>query len=57
MSSLVLLVAVLLVLVVALVVGALVYFTHRHPVWAVPLTTGLVGATLLAAVVVPIVVR
>ncbi|MFE2118601.1 hypothetical protein ACIOHB_35495 [Streptomyces microflavus] len=57
MSSLVLLVAVLLVLVVALVVGALVYLTHRHPVWAVPLTTGLVGATLLAAVVVPIVVR
>ncbi|MFW3477156.1 hypothetical protein ACN24M_39490 [Streptomyces microflavus] len=57
MSSLVLLVAVLLVLVVALVVGVLVYLTHRQPVWAVPLTTGLVGATLLAAVVVPIVVR
>ncbi|SCK55686.1 hypothetical protein YUYDRAFT_07377 [Streptomyces sp. ScaeMP-e48] len=57
MSSLTLLVAVLLVLVVALFVGALVYLTHRHPACAVPLMAGLVGATLLAAVVVPIVVR
>ncbi|MEV7114395.1 hypothetical protein [Streptomyces anulatus] len=57
MSSLALLTAVLLVLVVVMFVGGLVYLAHRHPAWAVPLTVGLVGATLLATVVVPIAVR
>ncbi|MFH9568246.1 hypothetical protein [Streptomyces globisporus] len=57
MSSLVLLVAVLLVLVVVMFVAGLVYLAHRHPAWVAPLTLGLLGAGLVAAVVVPIVVR
>ncbi|MGC5530391.1 hypothetical protein [Streptomyces sp. SR-10] len=57
MSSLALLTAVLLVLVVVMFVGGLVYLAHRHPAWAVPLKVGLVGATLIATVVVPIAVR
>ncbi|GAA3015221.1 hypothetical protein [Streptomyces fulvorobeus] len=57
MSSLALIVAVLLVLVVFLFVAGLVYLAHRHPAWVAPLTVGLVGATFLAAVFVPIVVR
>lgn len=57
MSSLALLVAVLLVLVVLMFVAGLVYLAHRHPAWVAPLTLGLLGAGLVAAVVVPIVVR
>ncbi|MFD3876707.1 hypothetical protein [Streptomyces microflavus] len=57
MSSLVLLVTVLLVLVVVMFVGGLVYIGHRHPRWIPALTLGLIGAALVAAIVVPIAVR
>ncbi|WP_371631829.1 hypothetical protein OG892_39610 [Streptomyces sp. NBC_00341] len=57
MSSLVLLVVVLLVLVAVMFVAGLIYLAYRHPAWRAPLTVGLVGATLLATVVVPIAVR
>ncbi|MFC8539061.1 hypothetical protein ACFUJY_34780 [Streptomyces sp. NPDC057249] len=57
MSSLVLLVALLLVLVAVLVLGALAYVTHRHPQAVAPLTLALCGAAFLAACVMPIVVR
>ncbi|MEV3898349.1 hypothetical protein [Streptomyces anulatus] len=57
MSSLALLVAVLLVLVVLMFAAGLAYVAHRHPAWVAPLTLGLLGAGLVAAVVVPIVVR
>ncbi|MFF5880996.1 hypothetical protein ACIQ9M_34170 [Streptomyces californicus] len=53
MSSLVLLVAVLLVLVVVLLVD----LAHRYPKAATPMLVGLGGMTVMAAVFVPIVVR
>ncbi|MDX3490989.1 MULTISPECIES: hypothetical protein [Streptomyces] len=57
MSSLALLVAVLLVLVVLMFAAGLAYVAHRHPAWVAPLTLGLLGAGLVAAVIVPIAVR
>ncbi|MFJ9924114.1 hypothetical protein ACIRSF_33005 [Streptomyces rubiginosohelvolus] len=57
MSSLVLLVAVLLVLVVGLVVALLIDLAHRYPKAATPMLVGLGGMTVIVAVVVPIVVR
>nr|WP_164883231.1 hypothetical protein [Streptomyces sp. S10(2018)] len=57
MSSLVLLVTVLLVLVGVMFVGGLVYIGHSHPQWIPALTLGLIGAALVAAIVVPIAVR
>ncbi|UZI26649.1 hypothetical protein [Streptomyces sp. VB1] len=57
MSSLALVVAVLLVLVVLMFAAGLAYVAHRHPAWAPPLTLGLLGAGLVAAIVVPVVVR
>ncbi|MFC8539119.1 hypothetical protein [Streptomyces sp. NPDC057249] len=57
MSSLVLLVALLLVLVVVQGLGALAYIAHRHPQTATPIGLVLCGAGVLATVVVPIVVR
>ncbi|MFK0101843.1 hypothetical protein [Streptomyces sp. NPDC091040] len=44
MSSLALLVVLLLVLVAALVLGALAYLAHRHPQTVAPLTLALCGA-------------
>ncbi|WP_331762159.1 hypothetical protein OG473_38370 [Streptomyces anulatus] len=55
MSSLALLVAVLLVLVVVL--ALLVDLTHRYPKAATPMLVGLGGLTVIATVVVPIAVR
>ncbi|MEU3008291.1 hypothetical protein [Streptomyces sp. NPDC007020] len=55
MSSLVLLVAVLLVLVTVMFVGALLYLGHHHPKLIAPLTLAMVGAAFVAALVVPIV--
>ncbi|MEU2907906.1 hypothetical protein ABZ771_34320 [Streptomyces globisporus] len=57
MSSLALLVAVLLVLVVVLVVALLIDLAHRYPKAATPMLVGLGGMTVIAAVIVPIVVR
>ncbi|MFJ7415604.1 hypothetical protein ACIQWZ_33100 [Streptomyces sp. NPDC098077] len=57
MSSLALLVAVLLVVVAFMFSAGLIYFAYRHPAWRSPLTIGLLGLTLLATVVVPVVVR
>ncbi|MFJ5050492.1 hypothetical protein [Streptomyces sp. NPDC088719] len=57
MSSLTLLVAVLLVLVVILVVALLIDLAHRYPKAATPMLIGLGGMTVIAAVVVPIVIR
>ncbi|MFD8110155.1 hypothetical protein [Streptomyces microflavus] len=57
MSSLTLLVAVLLVLVVTLVVALLIDLAHRYPKAATPMLVGLGGMTSIGAVVVPIVVR
>ncbi|MFF3531500.1 hypothetical protein ACFYX5_33020 [Streptomyces rubiginosohelvolus] len=57
MSSLALLVAVLLVLVVIMFVGGLAYIAYRHPAWVAPLTLGLLGVGLVAAIVVPTAVR
>ncbi|MFD6803025.1 hypothetical protein [Streptomyces cyaneofuscatus] len=57
MSSLVLLVAVLLVLVVVLLGAQLVDLAHRYPKAVTPMLVGLGGMTAIVAVVVPIVVR
>ncbi|CAM5544049.1 hypothetical protein [Streptomyces badius] len=57
MSTLVLLVALLLVLVTAMFVAGLVYIAHRHPAWVAPLTLGLLGAGLVTSVLVPVVIR
>ncbi|MFJ7416944.1 hypothetical protein ACIQWZ_40085 [Streptomyces sp. NPDC098077] len=57
MSSLTLLVSVLLVLVVILVVALLIDLAHRYPKAATPMLIGLGGMTVIAAVVVPIVIR
>ncbi|MGW8484955.1 hypothetical protein [Streptomyces sp. NPDC055886] len=57
MSSLALLVAVLLVLVVVLVVALLIDLAHRYPKAATSMLVGLGGMTVIAAVIVPIVVR
>lgn len=51
MSSLVLL------LVVALVIGALAYLAQRHPAAATPMMVALAGAAVLAACIVPIAAR
>ncbi|WP_055561881.1 hypothetical protein [Streptomyces luridiscabiei] len=56
MSSLALLVAVLLVLVTVMFVGALLYLGHHHPKLIAPLTLALVGAAFVAALVVPVVI-
>ncbi|MEU0382716.1 hypothetical protein ABZ093_36355 [Streptomyces cyaneofuscatus] len=57
MSSLVLLLAVLLALVVIVAVALLVDLAHRYPKAATPMLVGLGGLTVIAAVVVPIAVR
>lgn len=57
MSSLALLVLLLLVLVVALVMGASAYMVHRHPALAPPVLVATGVAAVIAACVVPIVVR
>lgn len=57
MSSLTLLVAELLVLVVVLVVVLLAGLAHRYPKAATPMLVGLGGITAIVTVVVPIVVR
>lgn len=57
MSSLVLLVALLLALVVVLIIGVLAYLAHRHPAAATPMMVALAGAAVLAACIVPIAVR
>ncbi|MFH8692851.1 hypothetical protein ACH4EC_39205 [Streptomyces anulatus] len=57
MPSLVLLVALLLVLVVVLLVVQLVDLAHQYPEAATPMLVGLGGMTVVAACVVPIVVR
>ncbi|QKW47183.1 hypothetical protein [Streptomyces microflavus] len=57
MSSLTLLVAVLLVLVVGLVVALLMDLAHRYPKVATQMFVGLGGVTASGMVVVPIVVR
>ncbi|MGW1129852.1 hypothetical protein [Streptomyces sp. NPDC002526] len=57
MSSLLLLVALLLVLVGVLTVGALAYLAYRHPEAVPSLTLALGGAALLATCVISIAVR
>ncbi|MFD3819806.1 hypothetical protein ACFWRZ_32495 [Streptomyces rubiginosohelvolus] len=57
MSSTALLIALLLVLVVALVVGQLTYVAYRHPAAVQPMLVGLAAVTVLVAVVMPVVVR
>lgn len=57
MSSLTLLGAVLLVLVVVLVVALLMDLAHRYPKATTPMFVGLGGVTAIGMVVVPIVVR
>ncbi|MFL0028448.1 hypothetical protein ACJBCE_36610 [Streptomyces sp. NBUL23] len=57
MSSSALLIALLLVLVVALVAGQVTYVAYRHPATVQPMLVGLAAVTVLAAVVMPVVVR
>lgn len=57
MSTLALLVLLLLVLVGFLVVGVPAYLVHRHPSLVAPVGVAIAAAALLAACVVPIVVR
>ncbi|WP_181006711.1 hypothetical protein [Streptomyces sp. ZL-24] len=57
MSSLVMLVALLLVLVVALVAGQLSYVAYRYPAAATPMLVGLTAVTVLVGVVMQVVVR
>ncbi|WP_445524508.1 hypothetical protein [Streptomyces cyslabdanicus] len=57
MSTLVQLVALLLVLVTTIVFGGLTYLVHRHPAWGKPLTVGLTGVGVLATVMAAIVSR
>ena len=55
MSTLVLLVALLLVLVGLLIVGGLAYVVYRRPMLTQPLTVALAGAAVLVAVVTAVV--
>ncbi|WP_399559141.1 hypothetical protein OHA44_38355 (plasmid) [Streptomyces sp. NBC_00144] len=56
MPKIVMLVLLLLVLVAALMLGAMAYVAHRHPAFATPLLVAASGAAVLAACVVPIAV-
>ncbi|MET7552522.1 hypothetical protein ABZS95_43655 [Streptomyces sp. NPDC005479] len=49
--------ALLVVLLLVLVVGALGYLAHRHPALATPLMVAMGGAAVLAACIVPIAIR
>ncbi|WP_329468727.1 hypothetical protein [Streptomyces sp. NBC_01431] len=57
MSTIVLLVAVLLVSVSVLVCGSLVYLAYRHPASREPLLVGLACAAVMTSIVTPIVTR
>jgi hypothetical protein len=57
MSTLALLTVLLLVLVSLLTAGGLAYLVHRHPALTQPLTIGLSGLALLAAMVTAITTR